>query len=52
MFIVEYQEGKGWQNPRIEPYHALALDPASTVFHYGQEIFEGSRPTARKMDGS
>ena len=41
MFIMEYEAGKGWMNPRIEPYHALALDPASTVLHYGQEIFEG-----------
>jgi len=41
MFLMEYQEGKGWQNPRIEPYHALSLDPATTVLHYGQEIFEG-----------
>ncbi len=41
MFIMEYEQGKGWMNPRIEPYHRLSLDPASTVFHYAQEIFEG-----------
>ncbi|MEL7609913.1 MAG: branched-chain amino acid aminotransferase [Bacillota bacterium] len=50
MFIVEYEEGKGWYNPRIEPYHALALDPASTVLHYGQEIFEGLK-AYRAKDG-
>ena len=27
MFIMEYEEGKGWMNPRIEPYHRLSLDP-------------------------
>ena len=41
MFIMEYEGGKGWVNPRIEPYHRLSLDPASSVFHYAQEIFEG-----------
>ena len=41
MFIMEYTEGEGWQNPRIEPYHRLALDPSSSVLHYAQEIFEG-----------
>ena len=41
MFIMEYEEGKGWMNPRIEPYHRLSIDPSSTVLHYAQEIFEG-----------
>lgn len=41
MFIMEYEEGKGWFNPKIQPYQSLPLDPASVVLHYGQEIFEG-----------
>ncbi len=41
MFIMDYTEGKGWHDPRIEPYHNLSLSPASMVFHYGQEMFEG-----------
>ncbi|MDI6755219.1 MAG: branched-chain amino acid aminotransferase [Thermodesulfobacteriota bacterium] len=41
MFLMDYQEGEGWKNPRIEPYHSLALDPAALVLHYGQEVFEG-----------
>ena len=41
MFIMEYTEGKGWHDARIEPYHRLSLDPSSTVLHYAQEIFEG-----------
>lgn len=41
MFIMEYTEGKGWRDARIEPYHKLSLDPSSTVLHYAQEIFEG-----------
>ena len=41
MFIMDYEEGKGWHDGRIVPYGPLELDPASTVFHYGQEMFEG-----------
>jgi branched-chain amino acid aminotransferase len=41
MFLIEYDKGKGWHDPRIEPYHALSLDPATIVLHYGQGIFEG-----------
>lgn len=41
MFVMDYTEGKGWHSARIEPYHALSLDPAAMVFHYAQESFEG-----------
>ncbi|MEO3473136.1 branched-chain amino acid aminotransferase [Roseomonas sp. CAU 1739] len=41
MFLMNYEEGKGWHNPRIEPYGPLSLDPATSVLHYGQAIFDG-----------
>ena len=41
MFLMNYTRGKGWHDPRIEPYHDLTLSPAAMVFHYGQEMFEG-----------
>jgi branched-chain amino acid aminotransferase len=41
MFMVDYETGKGWFNPRIEPYRSLSIDPAAMAIHYGQEIFEG-----------
>lgn len=41
MFIMNYETGKGWFDPRIVPYGDLSLSPASMVFHYGQEMFEG-----------
>ncbi len=50
MFIMNYTEGKGWHDPRIEPYHNLELSPASMVFHYGQEMFEGLK-AYRGADG-
>jgi branched-chain amino acid aminotransferase len=40
MFITEYAQGE-WQEPRIEPLHALQLHPAAMALHYGQAIFEG-----------
>ncbi len=50
MFIMNYTEGQGWHDPRIVPYGNLSLSPASMVFHYGQEIFEGLK-AYRGADG-
>ena len=41
MFIMNYTEGKGWHDARIEPYANISLAPSAMVFHYGQEMFEG-----------
>ena len=41
MFLMDYEEGKGWHDPRIVPYQPLQLEPSAMVFHYGQEMFEG-----------
>ena len=41
MFVMNYTEGKGWHDPRIEPFHKISLSPAAMVYHYGQEMFEG-----------
>ena len=41
MFIMDYDEGKGWDDPRIVPYGPIELDPSAMVFHYAQEVFEG-----------
>lgn len=41
MFIMDYQTGKGWYNPRIVPYGELNFEPSIMVFHYGQATFEG-----------
>ncbi len=51
MFIMEYIEGQGWINPRIQPYGPLMLDPAAAVLHYGQEVFEGLKAYYNK-DGN
>lgn len=41
MFVMDYEEGKGWIDSRIIPYQPLMLDPSAMVFHYGQTMFEG-----------
>lgn len=41
MFIMNYDEGQGWHDPRIVPYAPFEIDPASMVLHYAQEVFEG-----------
>lgn len=48
MFVMDYDIEKGWHDARIEPYHPFSLDPASAVFHYAQEIFEGMKAYRRK----
>ncbi|MBQ7907145.1 MAG: branched-chain amino acid aminotransferase [Clostridia bacterium] len=51
MFIMDYEAGKGWHNARIVPFGYISLHPASTVLHYGAEIFEGLK-AYRLADGS
>ena len=41
MFLMDYAEGQGWHAPRIVPYGPISMDPATTVLHYGQAIFDG-----------
>ncbi|MFN3535559.1 MAG: branched chain amino acid aminotransferase, partial [Desulfatiglandales bacterium] len=48
MFKMDFVEGSGWINPRIEAYGPISLDPAAMSIHYGQEIFEGLKAYRRK----
>ena len=44
MVTIDYDEAKGgWQTPVIGPRQAIPMDPASSVLHYAQEIFEGMK---------
>jgi len=43
MFIMDYTDGIGWHDARIEPYAPLSLDPATMCLHYAQETFEGMK---------
>ena len=51
MFMMDYATDKGWYNGRIVPFGPIAIHPASTVLHYGAEIFEGMK-AYRAADGT
>ena len=48
MFMMDFSREKGWYNARIIPFANISLHPASTVLHYGSEIFEGLKAYRRK----
>lgn len=41
MVSIEWTKEAGWHNASVIPYGPIAMDPAASVLHYGQEIFEG-----------
>lgn len=43
MLSIEWTASEGWLRPRITPYQNLSLDPATCVFHYAFEAFEGMK---------
>ncbi len=51
MFMMDYSREEGWHDARIVPFAPISLHPASTVLHYGSEIFEGLKAYRRK-DGT
>ena len=51
MVMCEWSEKDGWGEPHLMPYGPISLDPATAVFHYGQEIFEGMK-AYRQPDGT
>src|SRR5881397_1288012 len=50
MFVMDFQEEKGWYDPRVEPYGPFPMDPATAVLHYGHGLFEGLK-AFRGRDG-
>ena len=51
MVSIEWTEEDGWHDARVRPYGPISLDPATSVLHYGQAIFEGLK-AYRHEDGS
>lgn len=43
MLSIEWTASQGWLAPQITPYQNLSLDPATSVFHYAFECFEGMK---------
>lgn len=51
MLSIDWTPDEGWHNERVEPYGPIPMDPATSVLHYAQEIFEGLK-AYRHADGS
>jgi branched-chain amino acid aminotransferase len=51
MITLRWSAGRGWHDGRLEPYGPFTLDPATAVFHYAQEFFEGLK-AYRQDNGS
>lgn len=43
MVTMRWDGENGWWDGRLEPYGPIGLDPSTSVFHYGQECFEGMK---------
>src|SRR3984885_5399542 len=41
MVTIRWSDDRGWHDGQLEPYGPITLEPATAVFHYAQEIFEG-----------
>jgi branched-chain amino acid aminotransferase len=50
MLTQRYHDG-AWEKAKLVKYSPFKLSPATVVFHYGQEIFEGFK-AYRQPDGS
>jgi len=50
MLTVSWSSRHGWAKPKIRPFQNLTLHPASKVFHYAQELYEGMK-AYRGVDG-
>src|SRR5262245_1427677 len=50
MVVIPYKPPDGWGAGVLQPYRPLQLDPAASVLHYGQAIFEGFK-AYRQRDG-
>ena len=51
MVVINWSEADGWGEAELKAYGPISLDPATAVFHYGQEIFEGMKAYSQP-DGS
>ena len=51
MITLRWTAERGWHDGKLEPYGPFTLDPATAVFHYGQELFEGLK-AYRQASGS
>jgi branched-chain amino acid aminotransferase len=51
MVTIDWSPDQGWHDATVGPYRPIPLDPATSVLHYAQEIFEGLK-AYRQPDGT
>jgi branched-chain amino acid aminotransferase len=51
MVTLRWDDERGWHDGELAEFGAISLPPSASVFHYGQEIFEGMK-AFRQPDGS
>ena len=51
MITLRWSAERDWHDGRLEAYGPFTLDPATSVFHYSQEFFEGLK-AYRQDNGS
>jgi len=51
MVIAEWSEATGWGDAELRAYGPISIDPAMSVLHYGQEIFEGLKAYSQPDGG-
>ncbi|EGC41990.1 branched-chain amino acid aminotransferase [Histoplasma capsulatum var. duboisii H88] len=51
MLMVKWNTKDGWLSPSIVPFQNLSLNPATCVFHYAFECFEGMKAYKDKDGG-
>lgn len=52
MATARYTPERGWHDANIRPRSDFSFDPATLVFHYAQEIFEGMKAYRLPGDGA
>ncbi len=52
MVVINYTEGRGWHDARVEARAPIQMDPAAAVLHYAQEVFEGLKAYSTANGGA
>lgn len=50
MFIMDYEDGRGWYDHRIVPFANISIHPSAGAIQYGQSIFDGHKAYRCKDD--
>ncbi|TVS24503.1 branched-chain amino acid aminotransferase [Corynebacterium sanguinis] len=51
MVSIDWSRERGWHDPQVRRYGSISLDPAASVLHYGQAIFEGLKAYRNRGGG-